>query len=210
MASVVHLVRHGEVENPDGLVYAHLAGFGLSDGGRRQATWASTHLAARPIRAVYSSPLDRARQTALVIALPHGLEPLLLPEVTEWALMTRWAGLPWADLDIHFPGELSAYLNDPLDLDFAPESVPELALRIGRAVDTLADRHPEQEVVVVSHQDPIQAARLQLTGQDLGRLHHDKPRHCEVISLSRSEGWRQSSRAARTEAVTTTRTTTGH
>ena len=209
MASVVHLVRHGEVENPDGLVYAHLAGFGLSDGGRRQATWASAHLAAHPIRAVYSSPLDRARQTALVIARPHGLEPLLLPEVTEWALMTRWAGLPWTDLDIHFPGELSAYLNDPLDLDFAPESVPELALRIGRAVDTLADRHPEQEVVVVSHQDPIQAARLQLTGQDLGRLHHDKPRHCEVISLSRSEGWRQSSRAARTEAVTTTQTT-GH
>lgn len=196
MASVVHLVRHGEVENPDGLVYAHLAGFGLSDGGRRQATWASTHLAAHPITAVYSSPLDRARQTALVIARQHGLEPLLLPEVTEWDLMTRWAGVPWADLDIHFPGELSAYLERPLDLDFAPESVPELALRIERAVDTVADRHPEQEIVVVSHQDPIQAARLQMTGQDLGRLHHDKPRHCEVISLSRSEGWRQASRIA--------------
>lgn len=196
MASVVHLVRHGEVENPDGLVYAHLAGFGLSDGGLRQATWASTHLAAHPIRAVYSSPLDRARQTARAIALPHGLKPLLLPEVTEWALMTRWAGLRWADLDIHFPGELPAYLDNPLDLGFAPESVPELALRIGRAVDALADRHPEQEVVVVSHQDPIQAARLQMTGQDLGRLHHNKPRHCEVISLSRSEGWRQASRVA--------------
>lgn len=194
MAAVVHLIRHGEVENPYEIVYADLAGFGLSEGGRQQATWASTHLAAHPITAVYASPLDRARETARVIALPHGLEPLVLPEVTEWALMTRWAGLPWADLDIHFPGELSAYLDNPLDLDFAPESVPDLALRIGRAVDILADRHPEQEVVVVSHQDPIQAGRLELTGQDLGRLHHDKPRHCEVISLSRSEGWRQISR----------------
>ncbi len=208
MVSVVHLVRHGEVENPDELVYADLAGFGLSEVGRRQATWASTHLSAHPIGAVYASPLDRARETALVVAFPHGLQPLVLPEVTEWALMSRWAGLPWADLPIHFPGELAAYLNDPLNLDFAPESVTELAHRIGRAVDALADRHPEQEVVVVSHQDPIQAARLQLTGQDLGRLHHDKPRHCEVISLSRSAVWHQISRAAPTEAVTTARTTT--
>ena len=196
MTAVVHLVRHGEVENPAEVVYADLAGFRLSERGRRQATWASTHLAAHPIRAVYASPLDRARETARVIALPHGLEPLVLPEVTEWALMSRWAGLPWADLDIHFPGESAAYLNDPLDLDFAPESVTELALRVGRAVDALADRHPEQEVVVVSHQDPIQAARLQLTGQDLDRLHHDKPRHCEVISLSRSERWQQASRVS--------------
>ncbi|MCY4620867.1 MAG: histidine phosphatase family protein [bacterium] len=194
MASVVHLVRHGEVENPAGVVYADLAGFRLSERGRRQATWAGTHLAAHPISAVYASPLDRARETARVIALPHGLEPLVLPEVTEWALMSRWAGLPWADLDIHFPGELAAYLNDPLDLDFAPESVTQLALRVGEAVDALADRHPDQEAVVVSHQDPIQAARLRLTGQDLDRLHHDKPRHCEVISLSRSAGWRQASR----------------
>ena len=204
MAWVVHLVRHGEVENPGEVVYADLAGFGLSERGLRQATWASTHLAAHPIRAVYASPLDRARQTARVIALPHGLEPLLLPEVTEWALMSRWAGLPWMDLDIHFPGELASYLKDPLDLDFAPESVTELALRVGKAVETLADRHPEQEVVVVSHQDPIQAARLQLIGHDLGRLHHDKPRHCEVISISRSVEWQQISRAAPTEAVTTT------
>ncbi len=196
MVSVVHLVRHGEVDNPDQVVYADLAGFGLSEGGRRQAAWASTHLAGHPIGAVYASPLDRARETAQVIALPHGLDPLVLPEVTEWALMSRWAGLPWADLDIHFPGELGAYLNDPLDLDFAPESVTELALRVGRAVDALADRHSGQEVVVVSHQDPIQAARLQLTGQHLGRLHQDKPRHCEVISLSRSAGWQQDSRVS--------------
>lgn len=196
MASVVHLVRHGEVENPDGIVYADLVGFGLSDVGRRQAAWASAHLAAHPITAVYASPLARARETARAIALPHGLEPLLLPEATEWSLMSRWAGLPWADLDIHFPGELGAYLKDPIALDFAPESVTELALRVGRAIDALADRHSGQEVVAVSHQDPIQAARLHLTGQHLGLLHQDKPRHCEVISLSRSAGWRQASRIA--------------
>ena len=196
MVSVVHLVRHGEVANPDQIVYADLAGFGLSETGHRQATWASTRLAAHPITAVYASPLARAGETARVIALPHGLEPLVLPEVTEWALMSRWAGLPWAGLDIHFPGELGAYLNNPLALDFAPESVTDLARRVGRAVDALADRHPGQEVVVVSHQDPIQAARLRLTGRDLGRLHHEKPRHCEVISLSRSVGWRQDSRVA--------------
>lgn len=196
MSSVVHLVRHGEVENPSGLVYADLAGFGLGEPGRRQAVWAGAHLARRPVRAVYASPLDRALETARAIAVPHGLEPVTLPEVTEWALMSRWAGLPWADLDHHFPGELDAYLSDPVSLEFAPESLAELGARLARAVDGLADRHAGHEVVVVSHQDPIQAARLLLTGRDLRDLHHEKPRHCEVISLSRTAGWIETGRVA--------------
>lgn len=196
MASVVHLIRHGEVENPGGLVYADLAGFGLGEPGRRQAAWSSDHLARRPIRAVYTSPLNRARETARAIALPHGLEPAVLPDVTEWALMSRWAGLPWAELDHHFPGELDAYLSDPVNLEFAPESLAELGARMSAAIDGVASRHTGQQVVVVSHQDPIQAARLLLTGQDLGRLHHQKPRHCEVISLSWTSRWIETGRVA--------------
>ncbi len=196
MASVVHLIRHGEVDNPHHTVYADLPCFYLSRRGRRQAAWAGNHLAPRPIEAVYSSPLDRAVETAGVIAARRGLEVETVPDLTEWALMGRWSGLPWPDLDSHFPGELEVYLTRPLEMDFTPESVGQLADRVGGAVSSLAAAHPAGEIAVVSHQDAIQAARLLLTGSSLRLLHETKPRHCEIITLNRGEAWRETSRLA--------------
>lgn len=95
MASYVHLIRHGEVENPEHVVYARLAGFGLSDRGRRQATEAARYLARRPVVAVWSSPLQRALETAWVLAEPHGLPVLVDDELTEWKLADDWAGIVW-------------------------------------------------------------------------------------------------------------------
>ena len=194
MASVVHLVRHGEVENPRNLVYADLPGFHLSRRGRREAAWAGDFLASRPVEAVYASPLDRAMETASVIASYHGLKPKAVERLTEWALMTRWKGLRWLDLDTHRPGELHTYLSDPAGMDFAPESLQDLADRIAMAVAELARRTPDGEIVVVSHQDPIQAARLVLTGQPLGDLHLAKPHHCETISLVPGQLWSENGR----------------
>ena len=194
MASVVHLVRHGEVDNPDHVVYADLAGFNLSRRGRRQAGWAGTYLSPRPIEAVYSSPLDRATETASAIAARHDLGVETVPELTEWALMGRWRGVRWPDLDAHYPGELDAYLTHPTRMGFAPESVEKLAVRLGGAISSLSGRHPGAEIVVVAHQDPLQAARLSLTGRPLELLHETKPRHCEVISLIPGRPWRESAR----------------
>lgn len=191
MTSVVHLVRHGEVENPHHTVYADLAGFHLSARGRRQAAWAGDALASRPIRVVYTSPLDRAVETASEIAGRHDLACTVVTDLTEWELMNRWRGLPWPELDRYRPGELDAYLTDPLRMDFSPETVEELAARVGGAVSALAGNHPEHEIVVVGHQDPIQAARLMLTDRSLALLHEAKPHHCELISLVPGTPWRE-------------------
>ena len=190
MASIVHLVRHGEVENPNHLVYADLPGFGLSARGRRQAAWAGRTLASHRIAAVYTSPLDRALETAGEIANHHLLACNVVPDLTEWALMNRWRGLPWPDLDRHRPGELDAYLTNPLQMEFSPETVEELATRVGNTVSALAGNHPDQEIVIVCHQDPIQTASLLLTGRPLTLLHQDKPRHCEIISLVPGTPWK--------------------
>ena len=194
VASIVHLVRHGEVENPNHVVYADLPGFNLSERGRRQAVWAGTYLSSRPIEAVYTSPLDRAMETASVIAAYHDLETETVPGLTEWALMSRWRGLRWPELDTYRPGELDVYLARPLEMDFAPESVKALATRVSGAVSALSGRHSEREIVVVSHQDPIQVTRLALTNRPLRRLHETKPRHCEIISLTPGRPWRESAR----------------
>ena len=81
--TVIHLVRHGEVENPKGIIYGRLPGYHLSERGLRQARGAAEHLAEREIGAVWSSPLERARQTADAIAAPHGLEVVVDPRITE-------------------------------------------------------------------------------------------------------------------------------
>lgn len=189
MAEMVHLVRHGEVHNPRHLVYASLPGFRLSRRGVRQTHQAGDYLAGRPLRAVWSSPLERAVRTAENLAAPHRLEVGILPELVEWKLMDRWAGHRWEDLPEVFPGEVEAYLRRPSHLPFAPEALPELAERIAKAVEKAAATVSGGEVAVVGHQDPIQAGRLRLTGRSLDEQFRDRPEHCSVVTLRPGDPW---------------------
>ncbi len=196
MAGDVHLLRHGEVENPDHVVYAGLPGFHLTDRGRRQAREAARFLGGRPIVAVWSSPLERALETAAVVAARFGLPVLVDDDLTEWRLADRWAGIVWEDLPAVLPGELEAYLSTPEDLPFSPESLGELADRIREVLLRIRARHREGDVVVVSHQDPIQVARLVATGRPVTELWTDNPAHAEVITLRPGTPWRELSRWA--------------
>ena len=184
----VFLVRHGEVWNPGHVVYADLPGFPLSATGRRQASAVADRL---PHDAtVVSSPLDRAVETAQIIASHTGGRVVIDDALTEWALGSRWAGRVWEQLEASFPGELTAYLEHPEHLPFSPEPLSDLATRVGGAVRMCRDEL-EGPLVFVSHQDPIQAARLFLTGRPLAELNRDKPMHAEAIELSVSttEPW---------------------
>ncbi len=77
MSHAAILVRHGEVDNPDNVVYGDLPGFGLSECGFRQATSVGERLSSLGIAAVYASPLQRATETAAAIADSHGLSVLV-------------------------------------------------------------------------------------------------------------------------------------
>lgn len=143
------------------------------------------------IAAVISSPLERAVQTAHAIAYRHDLEPVTDGLLTEWRLATRWAGIVWEDLPERFPGELEAYLAHPHDLEFSPESITEVAARMTAAVDRWVTA-TEGDLVLVAHQDPVQAARLALTGRSLATLLADKPGHASVTTLRQTtSGWEE-------------------
>lgn len=182
-AGAIYLVRHGEVENPRHVVYADLPGFGLSERGRFQAAAVADRLGDRTVAGVLSSPLDRAVQTATAIASLHALHPQIDERLTEWKLSGRWSGVVWEDLPREFPGELEAYLDHPDDLPFSPESLDDLASRVTEAILEFRAAVPEGDLVVVGHQDPIQAARLAITGRSLAGLPTDKPGHGGVVSL---------------------------
>jgi broad specificity phosphatase PhoE len=185
----LHLVRHGEVHNPDHICYGDLPGFGLSDTGRRQAEAAAEYVAGLEADAIASSPLQRAMETAQILGAAAGLEVAADERLAEWSLGMRWQGVVWERLPEVFPGELEAYFEHPQDLPFSPEPIAAVAKRMAAAVADLGDHFPGGVAVLVSHQDPVQAARLHLTGIELSRLSEDKPRHCSVISLQAGSPW---------------------
>ena len=191
MARHVHLVRHGEAHNPTEVVYDSLPGFPLSETGVVQARAVSRYLGSQPIVSVWSSPLQRALETAAPIAGRSGTPVLVDEELIEWSLLSRWAGTKWADLPSNYPGELEAYLDHPARLGFGDETLDMLAARMTRAIKRIEARSDAGDVVVVGHQDPIQAARLALTGRSLSGLHSDKPTHASVITLVPGASWRE-------------------
>ncbi len=189
----LHLVRHGEVHNPDHIVYAAMPGFGLSDRGRAQAEAAAAHLAPRRVVRVVSSPLERAVATAQRIAAPHHVAVETRDDLIEWTLLSRWAGRVWEALPKEMPGEIEAYLTDPMHLPFSPESLEDMTRRVvDAAVDAWHGAPGPGDVVIVGHQDPTQAARLRLTGRGPATFHRDKPHHASVITLATTaSGWRE-------------------
>ncbi len=185
---IIHFVRHGEVENPDHIVYADLPGFGLSARGAIQVGETADYLAGKRIGAVWTSPLLRAKQTAERIAAPHAVEICVSNALTEWGLSQRWRGVRWEELANRFPGELAAYFDHPWDLPFSSESLHAVVERMTTLVQDLR-RTYAGELVVVSHQDPLQAARLALTDGDLRAFWEGKPDHAEVVTLAADGGW---------------------
>ena len=83
-ATTLYLVRHGEVHNPEGVIYGRLPGYGLSERGRRQIEAAAQALAPRgPFAALYASPLQRARESAAILGARFGLEAATDERIVE-------------------------------------------------------------------------------------------------------------------------------
>ena len=78
-------MRHGEVHNPDRVLYGRLPNFALSAGGRTMAAAAAAHVEAlgRPVSALYVSPLQRTRESAEPFTAAFGLEPVIDERVIE-------------------------------------------------------------------------------------------------------------------------------
>lgn len=191
MAALVHLVRHAEVDNPDHLVCGSMPGFDLSPHGLEQARRVGRYLGPRAVVAIWSSPQQRALRTAEEIAARSAVPVRVHPDLTDWSLMDRWKGNPWNSISSQFPGELEAYLEHPAHLEFIEEQLSTVAERVAAVARALDEEHPHGDVIIVSHQDPIQAGRLYLTGTDISAIHDEPPPNGSVISLRPGVTWRE-------------------
>ncbi len=178
--TVVHLLRHGEVENPRGLIYGRLPGFHLSENGQLMAKAAADFLAERDVVAIFTSPLERARETAEPVAERFGLEPIVDQRLIE----------PWN----HFEGMVFGvgdgslrrmehwwYLRNPFTPSWG-EPYRKVAGRVLAAMGDARDAARGHEAVCVSHQLPIWVTRRSVQRRML--WHHPNNRECTLASVT--------------------------
>ncbi|AWK71528.1 MULTISPECIES: histidine phosphatase family protein [Rhodococcus] len=178
--TIVHVLRHGEVHNPRGILYGRLPGFRLSVTGEAQARAVASVLATHDITHVVASPLQRAQETAAPIAEKHGLEIATDENLIE-------AGNEFEGLKVSVgDGALARprhwwKLRDPFTPSWG-EPYLQIAHRMLAAVNSARVAAVGHEAVVVSHQLPVWTLRRFLQGE---RLWHD-PRHrqCSLASLT--------------------------
>jgi broad specificity phosphatase PhoE len=178
--ATVHLLRHGEVHNPERVLYGRLPGFRLSDLGVRQAQAAAEWLAERDIGYLISSPLERAQQTAAPLAAATGLEIAVddrLLEAENFLQGRQVAGGKGLFTD---PANWR-YFRNPLRPSWG-EPYAEIAARVLAAARAARDAAEGRDAVCVSHQLPIVCARRRAEGQ---RLFHDpRRRQCNLASVT--------------------------
>jgi len=188
VTTTVHLLRHGEVHNPTGVLYGRLDGYHLSERGVAMAERIAAHLAGtgpdgaprRDVVRVVASPLHRAQETAAPIAAAFGLDVVVDPRLIEAA--NHFEGLEFGvgDGSLRRPAHWRFMLNP-----FRPswgEAYREQVARMLAAITAARDAAIGHEAVVVSHQLPIWVVRQALEGN---RLWHDpRRRQCSLASLT--------------------------
>lgn len=180
MHTIVHMMRHGEVHNPEGILYGRLPGFRLSADGRAQAQKVADALADHDITAVFASPLQRAQETATPIAAAHGLEIQTNDDLIEADNVFEGLKVSVGDGALSKPRHWPK-LRDPFTPSWG-EPYIQLAHRMLAAANKARDAARGHEAVCVSHQLPVYTLRRFLEGQ---RLWHDpRRRQCSLASLT--------------------------
>ncbi|MGB7817808.1 MAG: histidine phosphatase family protein [Ornithinibacter sp.] len=178
--TVVHLMRHGEVHNPEGVLYGRLPGYRLSALGLEMAETVARHLIDHDVSLVVASSLERAQQTAGPIARGHEVPVLTDDRVIEAG--NHFEGLTFG----RGAGSLRRLQNlrrlwNPLRPSWG-EPYARIASRMFAAIEDARDHARGHEAVLVSHQLPIWTMRCRLEGR---RLWHDpRQRECSLASLT--------------------------
>ena len=182
--TTVHLVRHGEVHNPAGVLYGRLPGFRLSAAGEEQARVTGRFLAGaapeRDVATVIASPLERAQQTAMSIAahfgLPVGVDHRLIESENVFE-----GGVVEVGPKILGHPHLWKHLRNPFRPSWG-EDYDKVAARVLAAVADVAAAVAGREAILVSHQLPIYVTRRAVERRPL--WHRPDRRQCALASVT--------------------------
>ncbi|RJK96094.1 histidine phosphatase family protein [Vallicoccus soli] len=178
--TTVHLVRHGEVHNPGGVLYGRLPGFRLSALGERMAERVGEEMTGRDVTVVTASPLERAQATAAPTARAVGVGIGTDGRLIEAGNLFEGLTFGVGDGSLKRPAHWWT-LRNPFRPSWGEPYVA-IATRMLAAVATARDLARGHEAVLVSHQLPIWTARCAAEGR---RLWHDpRSRECTLASVT--------------------------
>ncbi len=178
--TTVHLLRHGEVHNPDSLLYGRLPGFGLSQDGQQMARDAAEALQGRDVTVVIASPLQRAQETAAPISAVFGLPVGTDERLIESENVFEGKRFGVGDGAWRQP-EHWRHLRNPFRPSWG-EPYLVVAERMLAAAESARDQAAGHEAVCVSHQLPIWTVRRYVEGRPL--WHRPDRRQCGLASLT--------------------------
>lgn len=178
--TTVHLVRHGEVNNPDRILYGRMPGYRLSERGEQMAQCVGDHLADNDIALVRSSPLLRAQQTAAPIAAAHQLPISTDQRLIESGNHFEGQRMGHGDAKLSDPRNWRWFLN-PLRPSWG-EPYREQVARVVAAMHQARAEAEGREAVLVLHQLPIWLVRRSAEGKPLP--HDPRRRQCSLCSVT--------------------------
>ena len=166
MVTRLHLIRHGATTLSAEDRFAGAVDVPLSEEGRAQAQRLGARLASTPLSAISASPLSRTLETARLVGAPQQLEPRLEAGLREIA-HGHWEGMKRHEVEQQFAAEYEAWEADPFT--FAPREGETGLSVMARALPVIRDivqRHPGENVAVVSHKATIRLVLSSLLGID--------------------------------------------
>lgn len=179
--SVVHVVRHGQVHNPTGVLYGRLEGYGLSEIGQRMAQRLGEYFAEAELVHLVSSPLQRARETMAPIAAGHPQLDVVIDErviEAENVFEGKSFGL---NNEILFKPSSWWAMRNPLRPSWG-EPYTSILARMKAAISEAAAHSVGAEAVIVSHELPIWMARSEAIGRPL--VHDPRRREARLASVT--------------------------
>jgi broad specificity phosphatase PhoE len=186
-------IRHGQsAVNVDGRLSSQPPGSALTDVGRAQAIDVAQGLSDSAVVHVYTSPLRRAQETASIIADHLQVPVTVMPDLREFDLGAR-EGTPGTNNDVLTHTAFAGWVRgELLDASFeGGETGTELVNRLRLCLDAIADRHPNQTTVAVTH-GGLMVAGLPNLCSDLppARAGAAIPENCGTADLVRDDVWR--------------------
>ena len=178
--TTVHLLRHGEVHNPEGVLYGRLPGFHLSELGQLMARRVAASIGDRDITHVVASPLERAQETARPMALARSLDIVTDDRVIESGNVFEGKRFSLSDSILKRPDTWPKMWNP-----FRPswgEPYKTVVARMMAAVHDARDAASGHEALVVSHQLPVWVTRLHLENRAF--VHNPRSRQCTLCSVT--------------------------
>ena len=180
ITSTVHVVRHGEVHNPESILYGRQPGWRLSERGLAMADAVAQWSSELSLGAIHSSPLERAQQTATPIAQAHGLKITTDNKLIEAANIFEGKPFGVGDGVLRRPSAWR-HLWNPWRPSWGEPYLEQVA-RMKSAVEHARQAAEGKDAIVVSHQLPIWILRSSIEGRPF--LHDPRRRQCSLASVT--------------------------